>query len=666
MLDFQKIRNKQKWLFALIAIPVIFGFVILFTPDAEDRLFGRSNFGAQEGSYGQISGTPVTLEQWQNADHIAGLIYANRGEKFIEDKVPDVLVELELLNNYAISVSSGDVINLLNDQIKGAGESAAQLHAFYKSMSSNEVAEANFVKMQKHLMGTSQLRRLAGVGSQLISAKEAEIQYRQENEQYEAEAVILSHTNYLSLVQIDDAKLQEYYTNSISKYRLSETRQISYVTFPPTNYLDQAEVKYNELPDEDRKLLLQSCWPADTNIVNQVATSITDLAVYVASVQTNEFAGMKKEELTAQVRETLLTKNVGLKAGLAVIEAYSAGEDFQSTLQATYDAKPELDTLEKLALLQNIEVRTTPPMRRDLPFVPGLQRVTPSQVFALSQTNALIAGASSLSGAGNADPYFIASLKRITPTRNRSFAEAKTLVTEDYKKAESIKLLNEAGEKLKQAMQAEKTLSEIAKDNNLKVLQLGPFGPSGGTIEGLEAPMLAEDIRTQVLGLDTGATSELVSSSTDNDVTDNEVAFIVKLKAKQAVSKETYDKEFSDYLKQTRAMAVSLFTNPRNSPAYTDWLNEKKMALYKYSFTAYVDAKERGTVKVDGKTSESEPEYFSPATVVTVVAEPAPGYVFKEWQGLMRESKSNPNNSVLVIDNSFVTAVFIPVAKGDK
>ena len=67
MLDFQKIRNKQKWLFALIAIPVIFGFVILFTPDAEDRLFGRNNISTEEGTLGSVDDKPVSRNEWMVA-----------------------------------------------------------------------------------------------------------------------------------------------------------------------------------------------------------------------------------------------------------------------------------------------------------------------------------------------------------------------------------------------------------------------------------------------------------------------------------------------------------------------------------------------------------------------------------------------------------------------
>ena len=61
------------------------------------------------------------------------------------------------------------------------------------------------------------------------------------------------------------------------------------------------------------------------------------------------------------------------------------------------------------------------------------------------------------------------------PSRDRSFAEAKSLVSVDYKKAESIKLLNEAGDKVGQSVTNEKTLAEIAKENNFKLYKLGPF-----------------------------------------------------------------------------------------------------------------------------------------------------------------------------------------------
>ena len=662
MIDFQKIRNKQKWLFGIIAIPVIIGFVIMFTPDATDTLLGRNNQRGQQVNLGEISGKPVTRDQWQNARSIVigryGVETVSRminqlGDDYFDRMIIDTLVEMEMFEGYSIRPTTSDALDILVEQIKmealRRGVSTAEV-----SQNMTKQAEASLIRLQKYLIGTQQLRRLAGIANGLVSEKEAEIQYREENEKYEAQAVILSHTNYMPLVQVDDNALKTYYTNSLSKYRISESRQLSYVTFQPTNFLDQAEAKYLELSDLDKLALLMSCWPSDGGITNKVGVSVSDLVSHVKSVQTNEFDGMKIEDATVQIRKKLFTTPVGLKAGLAVVEAYSAGVDFQQSLQATYAAKPALDTLEKVALLQNVEVKTTPPINRDIPFVPGLQnRVNPQDIFALSETNALIIGASTLSSAANSDPYFIASLKKVMPARDRSFVEAKSLVSEDYKKAESIKLLKEAGDKMQQSISNEKTLDAVAKENNFQVLKLGPFSSSGATIEGLDQPGLSEDIRTQALGLELGATSELITSSTDNDVTDHEVAFVVKLNDKIPVSKETYEKDFPAYLKQTRARSAAA--------GYNSWLQEKRNELYKFSFNAYSEGE--GEVDVEGESPDLSSKYFESDTAVTIVAKPKPGYKFKEWSGIVREGKTNASNSVLVIKNSSVTATFVPVAQ---
>ena len=143
-------------------------------------------------------------------------------------------------------------------------------------------------------------------------------------------------------------------------------------------------------------------------------------------------------------------------------------------------------------------------------------------------------------------------------------------------------------------------------------------------------------------------------------MTDHEVAFLVKLKGKQPVSKETFEKEFPDYLENERRIAAG--------SAYTAWLDEKTKASYKYSFNAYVETKNTGMVLVDGQPNESAEKYYSSdvSKVVKLAAVPAEGYEFKEWQGMMREGQTNATNTVLVINNSSVTAVFVPKGTADK
>ena len=111
MIDFQKIRRKQKWLFGIIAIPVIIGFVVLFTPDAEDRLFGRGS-QSESGLYGQLDGEPVSRIQWIEARIIviAQMGPQARGipESFLDSRAVQVLGEKALMKRYGIVPSQDD------------------------------------------------------------------------------------------------------------------------------------------------------------------------------------------------------------------------------------------------------------------------------------------------------------------------------------------------------------------------------------------------------------------------------------------------------------------------------------------------------------------------------------------------------------------------------
>ena len=81
-----------------------------------------------------------------------------------------------------------------------------------------------------------------------------------------------------------------------------------------------------------------------------------------------------------------------------------------------------------------------------------------------------------------------------------------------------------------------------------------------------------------------------------------------------------------------------------------------------------METKNTGMVFVDGQPNESAEKYYSSdvSKVVKLAAVPAEGYEFKEWQGMMREGQTNGTNTVLVINNSSVTAVFVPKGTADK
>ena len=648
-------------MFAAIAIPVIFGFVILFTPDAEDRLFGRGG-PAESGSYGQLNGEMVTRNQWLEAQGILlapirmrfGGQLPNLNNDFMDSQIPNILREQVLMQRYGIKPSQDDSINwisrFIDSQLEGVPAVSRPTHQQeYSRMTAAVGGDGPLLALARHQVGVDQLRRLSGVSGILLSTKEAEIRYRENNEQYEAEGIFLAHTNYLPLVQATEEQLKTHYTNNLSEYRIFERRQLSYVTFPATNYLDAAEEKFDLLTSEERGGFLTNYWEGITSIAGYKTNSIANLAKQVASVRTNEYAGMKIEEATADIRKQILTLPWNLKAGLATLEAYRAGLDFQKSLVATHKAQPALDTLEKMALLQNLTARTTVPMSDSSNPVPGLSGVTASQLFGLSVTNAFIVGDPF---SGQVSDFYIGSLKQIIPSRNRTFAEVKTQVTTAYKKTEGIKFMKAAGEKIHQSIKAGKPLAEVAKENNLTVTKLGPFNSAGGAIPGLANKANSEDFRTQALGLEVGAASELITSSTDpSDSTAEEAAFVVKLTAKTPVAKEKFDAEFADYLENERGSAVA--------QAYMPWLERQAEDAYKYSLNAGVE-EGKGSFKLDGK--DVSRGFYKENTRVKIEAKPDDGYEFKEWVSGVTVNTGVAENEIVVSRNTYISASFAPKA----
>mgnify|MGYP002017935545 FL=1 len=647
----------------MIAVPVIIGFVILFTPDAEDRLFGQGR-QSESGKYGQLNGELVTRGQWIEARNIviAQLGPQSRGipESFLNSRAVQILGEKAIMKQYGIHPSQIDSDKWISGQIDRSleampAESRPTRREALSSWAQGFGDSSRLEAFARYQVGVNQLRSLAGVSGVLVSAKEAEIKFRKSNEQYEAEAIFLSHTNYLPLVQSTDEQLKKHYTNTLANHRIPERRQLSYVTFPATNYLAQAEKKFDALKAAGRAGFLTNYWPGITTIKGYETNSVKGLVKQIVLIRTNDYSGMKAEEAVAVIRKEILTtpqrginRNgslVELKSGLAVIEAYKAGLDFQKSLEATYNAQPALDTLEKMALLQNLTAATTSPVSMEENTVVGLARVAPSQVFGLSKTNAFIIGDPPFSVAGD---FYIASLKRIIPSRNRSFVEAKATVAGDFKKGESIKLMNEAGNKIQQAVKGGKSLEEVAKESNLTVAKLGPFDSAGGTIPGLANRANSEDFRTQALGLEVGATSELVTSSTDSsDTASEEAAFMVKLTAKVAVGRDKFDAEFQEYLESERGSSASR--------DYGSRLQDETRELYRYSLKPYVEG--GGTISVESDDGASG--FYKQGTRVKLVAKPDTGFTFKEWSGAVTVNTSSATNEVTVSRNSSVTASFV-------
>ena len=125
MIDYQYIRKKQKGLFFVIAALVVFSFVILFTPNAEEIVFGQGR-QSETGVYGQLDGETVTRGQWIEARNIviAEMGPQSRGipESFLNSRAVQVLGEKALMKRYGIDPSQNDSDKWISQFVDGSLE----------------------------------------------------------------------------------------------------------------------------------------------------------------------------------------------------------------------------------------------------------------------------------------------------------------------------------------------------------------------------------------------------------------------------------------------------------------------------------------------------------------------------------------------------------------
>ncbi|HAH98566.1 MAG TPA: hypothetical protein DCO70_04470, partial [Verrucomicrobiales bacterium] len=237
---------------------------------------------------------------------------SNLGDDFLDTRTVQILREKALMGKLDIQPTQSDtdawISELLNRGLESLPAESKPTRqealknlflrygAPYRSRGDSEEdvqmkGAAQLEAFARYQVGNEQLRSLGGVSGVLVSAKEAEIKYREDNLSYVAEGIFLNHTNYLPLVQASEDQLKKHYTNTLSEHRIPEKRRLSYVTFPATNYLDEAEKQFNALDVVNRDGFLTNYWPGITILPGYKTNSISALAKLIVPIRTNEYAG---------------------------------------------------------------------------------------------------------------------------------------------------------------------------------------------------------------------------------------------------------------------------------------------------------------------------------------------------------------------------------------
>ena len=242
------IRKHQTWLWAVIITATVVSFVIYFTPTSQVGS-GRMT---DDGDFGSLDGRPITRDEFMEAYRETRLMYLFRygdwpdrnAQRFGFDPERETrsrLLLIHKLKDLNVQVSHEAIEQWIADSpaFRRRDEKIFSTEAYQSflqnTLPNGGLTPADFQRYVAHEIGVQQLFAVAGLSGALIPPREAEAQYRQENEQVEALAVFFQSASFLTNVVVDPVAVAQHYTNRQAEYRIPEKVQVSYVKFDVTN-----------------------------------------------------------------------------------------------------------------------------------------------------------------------------------------------------------------------------------------------------------------------------------------------------------------------------------------------------------------------------------------------------------------------------------------------
>src|SRR5216117_240151 len=222
------IRRHQKWLFIVIAGLTIISFVYFLDPTTGRRGGGRGIFSRGAGDFGSINGRTLRQEEFFRMKREARLrFFVSSGRWPEEDETSRQMFDadrqtlewiflVEKVNELNIQVNDDAITdwiaNVFRDRNNGSFRVETYQNFVQQQLFQHRYSEQDFARFVRHQVGVLQLSVLAGLTGSLVTPREAEALYREENEQFSTEVVLFSATNYLAEVTVTPEALSQYYS----------------------------------------------------------------------------------------------------------------------------------------------------------------------------------------------------------------------------------------------------------------------------------------------------------------------------------------------------------------------------------------------------------------------------------------------------------------------
>ena len=415
----------------IIAGLVIVGFTIFLDPTIGGRGFDAVR--GTSGGLGSINGRPLSQAEYEQARTEARLAFrvaagtwpesdaTSRSLFNLEVGIQRRLLLQEKLAELNIRPTDEAVAEQIASHFRDPQTGAFRLEAYQQfvrtELAQSRGTENQFRRFIRNEVGAMHLYSLAGLSGSLVTPREVERLYRQENEQFSAEVVLFQASNHLANVVITPEALDRFYTNSMARYRTPERVQVSYVTFAATNFPAEAGQLLAEEPNLAERLE-QAYQQAGADFFkdDDGNTLPHDAAI---------------EKMRAQQLERA-----------AMISALRAAFGFMEKVYDAYQQPADgTDPLDRYAREAGYEVSVTEPFGYEGPESLNVSDAFVEAAFALTPERPI--PGEPLPGEESA--YYVIALKQRFPSEIQTLEAVRDQVTEDYRMREAVEAAHRAG-----------------------------------------------------------------------------------------------------------------------------------------------------------------------------------------------------------------------------
>jgi SurA N-terminal domain len=537
----ETIRKHSKWLLYIIAGATIFTMVFYMGTGAVHSGNGGGVNTNEVG--GDIYGKPVTQDMYDKMEKEVALeLFFQYGE--FPDQNPQFTPEVKQQYIYMRMMEAEKAdqlgVHVTLDQVEqavanyylrsptlqrafGIHNESVPLNSFVnEALVPRGMTEDDFINFVHDDLAIQQVQTLYGLSGQLVTPQESTNEYIRENQEYSAQIIFFSASNFLSRVSVSSRDVGEFYTNYMANYRLPDRVQVSYVAFSLSNYLGKAESQLGS-----------------SNLDLQVQNVITKYGADAAPDATNE------DQARAEIRNAIIRRQA----------LQDAGTQADNFAQSVFNIQPASgQSLEVVAQQKGLTVEHPAPFSADY----GPSEFTAPTAF--TRTAFELSPQSPLSEpVAGPDAIYVIGYQASLPSEIPSLDQISDRVAEDLRLRLATITAERAGtnfaHQLPIQMASGKSFAAVGFADGLEPKVLPPFSLRTQDMPELEGHATANQLMEVALVTPPGTASPFMPTE--------DGGFILYVQSKLPVDEEKMAEDMPQFM--------AGFRQARENQAYSDW-----------------------------------------------------------------------------------------------